>query len=68
MQTDIPLHEPPFHQAKGVKMTIEWQDDLTTGIELIDVQHKEIFAKFTAFSEACLVGADPADLTKLMEY
>jgi len=49
-------------------MTIEWQDDLTTGIELIDVQHKEIFAKFTAFSEACLVGADPADLTKLMEY
>ena len=31
-------------------MSIEWQEDIATGIESIDNQHREIFSRFALFS------------------
>ncbi len=34
-------------------MSFEWNDDLNTGINHIDSQHKELFARFNALLQAC---------------
>jgi hypothetical protein len=34
-------------------MAINWQEDLATGVEIIDSQHKGIFARFVTFTTAC---------------
>jgi hemerythrin len=49
-------------------MTIEWQEELATGIEHIDAQHKEIFARFAAFSSACTTGCAKEELTNLFVF
>lgn len=49
-------------------MTIEWQEELATGIEHIDSQHKEIFARFAAFSSACTTGCAQEELTNLIDF
>lgn len=49
-------------------MAIEWQEDLATGIELIDEQHKGIFARFTEFKKACDEGCTMEDIVKLLRY
>jgi hemerythrin len=46
-------------------MAIEWQEELATGIERIDPQHRDIFARFAAFSAACTTGCANEELTNL---
>ncbi len=49
-------------------MAITWQTSLFTGIEIVDEQHKRIFAKFDEFFEACDHGAAGQDLECLLTY
>jgi hemerythrin len=49
-------------------MAIEWQDELATGIEHIDAQHKGIFARFAAFSTACDAGCAKDKIINLMDF
>ena len=49
-------------------MAIEWQEELATGIEHVDSQHKGIFARFESFSTACYAGYATEDLIKLMDF
>jgi len=49
-------------------MAIEWQEELATGIEDVDEQHKGIFARFAAFTTACDDGSAKEDILNLMEF
>ena len=49
-------------------MAIEWQDDLATGIDLIDEQHKGIFDRFAEFKKACDEGCAKEDIVKLLLF
>jgi hemerythrin len=49
-------------------MAIEWQEDLATGIEVIDEQHKGIFARFAEFKAACDEGSAKEDIVKLLLF
>lgn len=49
-------------------MSIYWQEDLATGIESIDNQHKEIFSRFALFSSACSDGSGEDELLNLIEF
>jgi hemerythrin len=49
-------------------MSIEWQEELATGIAAIDEQHKEIFARFAAFSTACSDGGGKEELAGLVHF
>ncbi len=49
-------------------MAITWQDDLATGIEVVDIQHKEIFSRFDAFSDAFDQGVALGVLTELLLF
>ena len=49
-------------------MAIEWQEELATGIEHIDAQHKGIFSMFAAFSTACNDGCVNVELVNLMGF
>jgi hemerythrin len=49
-------------------MAIEWQDDLATGIDLIDEQHKGIFDRFAEFKKACDEGCAMEDIVKLLLF
>lgn len=37
-------------------MAVEWSEDLATGVEVIDNQHKEIFRRIDGLLEACMAG------------
>jgi hemerythrin len=49
-------------------MGIEWQEDLATGIEGIDNQHREIFARFALFSTACSDGQASEEMLRLLDF
>jgi hemerythrin len=49
-------------------MAIEWQEELATGIEHIDEQHKGIFARFAEFTTACNDGCANVELVNLMGF
>jgi len=49
-------------------MAIEWQEELATGIDVIDEQHKGIFARFAAFTIACNDGNANGELVKLVDF
>jgi len=49
-------------------MSLEWQEDLATGIETIDAQHKGIFARFEALNTACDGGCAKEELINLMGF
>jgi hemerythrin-like metal-binding protein len=49
-------------------MAIEWQDDLATGIDLIDEQHKGIFDRFAEFKKAYDEGCVKEDIVKLLLF
>jgi hemerythrin len=49
-------------------MAIEWQEELATGIEHIDEQHKGIFARFAAFTTACNDGSASEDILNFLEF
>lgn len=49
-------------------MAIDWQEELATGIEHIDEQHKGIFARFAEFTTACNDGFANVELVNLMGF
>ena len=49
-------------------MAITWQDEFATGIEVVDSQHKKIFARFDAFSEAYNRGVTKDELLDLLRF
>ena len=49
-------------------MAIGWQEELATGIEHIDEQHKGIFASFAEFTTACNDGCANVELLNLMGF
>lgn len=49
-------------------MSIEWREELATGIEAVDEQHKGIFARFAAFSTACEGSCAKEEILNLLDY
>lgn len=49
-------------------MVIEWTDDLSVGIELIDKQHKDLFKAVNDLSEAMWEGKGREQMQKLVEF
>ncbi len=49
-------------------MSIQWDEELATGIDAIDEQHREIFARFAAFSSACGDGSGKDELARLVLF
>jgi hemerythrin len=49
-------------------MVIVWNDNLATGNEKIDAQHKEIFGRFNDFQSACQQGKGLDELSSLFSF
>ena len=49
-------------------MSIEWSDELLTGSEAIDRQHRELFGHFEQFSSACEAGKGVEELLELLTF
>lgn len=49
-------------------MAIEWNEDLATGSIEIDLQHRELFARFGKFSAAFDEGTEPRALLELLTF
>jgi|SRR6185369_17523958 len=49
-------------------MFIVWKDELATGNEVIDSQHKELFRRFNNFQTACKQGKGLDELSNLLSY
>jgi len=47
---------------------IAWDGSLAVGIELIDGQHQELFAKFTAMSKAIREGEGEREIQRTLEF
>jgi hemerythrin len=47
-------------------MLVVWKDELATGIEMIDNQHKELFRRFNNFQTACKQGKGLDELSTLL--
>ncbi len=45
-----------------------WSEDLATGVETIDDQHKEIFRRADRLSAACSEGKGKEEVLKLVEF
>lgn len=49
-------------------MAYEWNSDLETGNEIIDKQHKELFAALNRLVDAYRQGKGPEEIGKTMEF
>ena len=49
-------------------MTIEWKDNLATGVYEIDEQHKELFNRINLLFEACSKKKGRAEVGNLMKF
>jgi hemerythrin len=49
-------------------MAIEWRDNLATGIEEIDLQHKELFSRIDSLMEACNRGQGKEEVLKTLLF
>lgn len=49
-------------------MAIEWTSDLSVGIEFIDNQHKELFARINNLVEACKEKNGKENLTEVFQF
>jgi len=49
-------------------MYIEWRDDLITGVDEIDQQHKELFARFNLLLDACQKGKGREEVEKVLQF
>jgi len=47
---------------------IEWTEDLATGVDSIDEEHKEIFFRFSLFLEDCKKGEGREKLSMLLKF
>jgi len=45
-----------------------WSENLATGVELIDNQHRELFTRFERLLEACREGQGREELKKLLDF
>jgi hemerythrin-like metal-binding protein len=49
-------------------MAIQWTEDLTTGSDEIDEQHKEIFRRINALLDACSQGKGKAEVCRVIGF
>lgn len=49
-------------------MAIKWTEDLSTGIELIDEQHKELFKRVNDLMDACTKGKGKEEVVKVIDF
>ncbi len=49
-------------------MAIEWTDDLATGSEIIDNQHKELFRKMNDLMNACRHGVGKTKVRNTLQF
>lgn len=49
-------------------MPISWNEDLATGVEIIDLQHKELFARVNDLLSACMNGEGTEHVIRTIEY
>ncbi|MDN5332108.1 MAG: hemerythrin [Tepidanaerobacteraceae bacterium] len=49
-------------------MAIKWTEDLSTGIELIDKQHKELFKRVNDLMDACTKGKGKEEVVKVIDF
>ncbi|MEW6107830.1 MAG: bacteriohemerythrin [Nitrospirota bacterium] len=49
-------------------MTIEWTDDLATGVDDIDNQHRELFNKINNLLQACRQGKGKDEVKKVIQF
>ena len=49
-------------------MAIEWNNNLTTGVEQIDIQHKELFSRFDRLLTACNEGKGKDEVMRLLLF
>ena len=49
-------------------MAIEWNNNLTTGVEEIDTQHKELFSRFDRLLTACNEGKGKDEVMRLLLF
>ncbi len=47
---------------------MEWTDDLATGVELIDTQHKELIARLNQLFTACSSGKGKEEVGKTLDF
>jgi hemerythrin len=49
-------------------MALEWRENLETGVEEIDLQHKELFGRINALLDACTKGQGREEVLKLLLF
>jgi hemerythrin len=49
-------------------MAIEWTDDLATGVDEIDRQHKELFLRINGLLDACSQGKGKGEVAKVIRF
>ncbi len=49
-------------------MSITWNNNLLTGVELIDSQHKELFGRFDSLVAACNQGKGRDEVMRLLQF
>ncbi len=49
-------------------MALLWTDDLETGVEMIDQQHQELFARIGQLLDACNQGKGKAEVVSTLDY
>jgi len=49
-------------------MTIEWTQDLSVGVDIIDEQHRELFRKINALLEACQAGQGKQAIVEVIQF
>lgn len=49
-------------------MAIYWSEDLATGVQIIDDQHKELFSRINALLDACSVGRGKEEVGKVLQF
>ena len=49
-------------------MGLEWSEDLSIGVDRIDRQHQEIFAKYDEFRNACKAGKGQESLSGMLDF
>lgn len=49
-------------------MALAWNDDMSTGLEIVDTQHRELFARIGALLEACRQGKEADEVGRTMSF
>jgi len=49
-------------------MAIEWTEDLTTGVDTIDDQHKELFRRINSLMDACKAGKGKTEIGDTIDF